>query len=48
MTSVKARKRDPRPSATGVRDFDHGASSAHRGYNIPRQVDSYRRAYFAC
>ena len=38
MTSVKARKRYPRPGAPGGRDFGHGASFAHSGYNIPRQV----------
>ena len=36
MTSVKARKRNPRPGAPGRRDFGHVASLAHRGYNIPR------------
>ena len=45
MTSVKARKRYPRPRAPGGRDFGHGASFAHRGYNIPRQVFSYRRVH---
>lgn len=36
MTSVKARKRYPRPRVPGGRDLGHGASFAHRGYNIPR------------
>lgn len=36
MTSVKARKRNPRKLASVGRDFGHGASFAHRGYNIPR------------
>lgn len=45
MTSVKARKRNPRPWVPGGCDFDHGTSFAHRGYNIPRQVISYRRVH---
>lgn len=36
MTSVKARKRNPRLGAPGRRDFGHVASSAHRGNNIPQ------------
>lgn len=43
MTSVKARKRYLRPEAPGGREFVHGASFAHRGETIPRQVFSYRR-----